>query len=68
MEPFGAWRTDGYTADIHTIAAKITAPCQCLPNNPEAIAKAALPHWQSPAVLAVIGAGDVNKAIDAMLK
>ena len=44
VEPFGAWRTDGYTADIHTIAAKITAPCQCLPNNPEAIAKAALPH------------------------
>ncbi len=68
VEPFGAWRTDGYTADIHTIAAKITTPCQTLPNNPEAIAEAALPHWQSPAILAVIGAGDVNKAIDAILK
>ena len=67
VEPFGAWRTDGYTADIHTIAAKITAPCQCLPNTPEAIAEAVLPHWQPPAVLAVIGAGDVNKAIDAIL-
>ena len=68
VEPFGAWRTDGYTADIHTIVTKITAPCQCLPNNPEAIAEAILPYWHSPSVLAVIGAGDVNKAIGAILK
>ena len=68
VEPFGAWRTDGYKADIHAIANKITAPCQCLPNNPKAIAEAALPHWQSPAVLAIIGAGDVNNAINTILQ
>ena len=68
VEPFGAWRTDGYMADIHAIAAKITASRQCLPNIPKAIAEAALPHWQAPAVLAIIGAGDVNKAIDSILE
>ena len=68
VEPFGAWRTDGYMADIHAIAAKITASRQCLPNIPKAIAEAAFPHWQAPAVLAIIGAGDVNKAIDSILE
>ena len=68
VEPFGAWRTDDRKADIHTIADKITAPCVCLPNAPEVIAESVRPHsLQSPTVLAVIGAGDINKVIGFLL-
>ena len=66
VEPFAAWRTDGRTADVKSlIAAKVKPPCPVVANSPEAIADLAAPVWLdgAPAVLAVIGAGDVTCAV-----
>ena len=66
VETFAAWRTDGRTADVKSlIADKVKPPCPVVANSPEAIAALAAPVWLegSPAVLAVIGAGDVTRAI-----
>ena len=71
VEPFGAWRTDGHRADARSLIAEhVTAPCVCLPNDPRSIANAATPVWLdgSPAVLAVIGAGDVTQAVPLLQK
>jgi len=66
VAPFAAWRTDGRTADVKSlIAAKVKPPCPVVANSPEAITALATPVWLegTPAVLAVIGAGDVTHAV-----
>ncbi len=66
VEPFAAWRTDGRTADVKSlIADKVKPPCPVVANSPDAIAALAAPVWLegTPAVLAVIGAGDVTHAV-----
>ncbi len=66
VEPFAAWRTDGRTTDVKSlIADKVKPSCPVVANSPEAIATAAAPVWLegTPAVLAVIGAGDVTRAV-----
>lgn len=71
VTPFAAWRTDGRTADVRTaIADRVTTECICLPNTPEAIVPAATAAWRArcPAVLAVIGAGDIGGIIPDLEK
>ena len=66
VETFGAWRQDNLHADLKTLLLdKINAPAILLPQSPDEIAAtaAAASKNLAPAVLAVIGAGDITKCI-----
>ena len=70
LEPFGAWRTDGRRADARTLLAdRISIPC-FYTSDMSASAAAADREWrrQPPAVLAVIGAGDVTEVTRLLLE
>lgn len=75
VETFGAWRTDGRTVNLDGyIADKMNVPCVCISREPGDIVSAvkhALDQNDDPAVVVLIGAGDVGKAvpyINEMLK
>ena len=71
VAPFAAWRTDGRTADAKSlIADKVVPPCPCIENSPRQIVALAAPEWLhgTPAVLAIIGAGDVTAAVSEFQK
>lgn len=70
VEPFGAWRTDGRTADVEAaISSKVNPPCMHLPNETKVILDAVSNEWHvGKAVLAVVGAGDITKNIPELAK
>ncbi len=70
VETFGAWRQDNQHADLKALLLdKIKAPAVMLTKVPEDIASTAAATCQqfAPAVLAVIGAGDITKCIQPLI-
>jgi len=70
VETFGAWRQDNHHADMKSLLLdEITAPALPLPQNPDEIAAIAADACQGlkPAVLAVIGAGDITKCMQPLM-
>ena len=68
--PFSAWRQDQELADPQEIVRQMRpeAAAGYLANDPDAIAAAVVPEMRGreASVLAVIGAGDICKAIPAL--
>ena len=70
VETFGAWRQDNQHADLKTLLLdKISTTAILLPQSPNEIATAATDASKNltPAVLAVIGAGDITKCIQPLI-
>ena len=70
VETFGAWRQDNQHADLKTLLLdKIKTTAVLLPQSPDEIATAAADASKNlaPAVLAVIGAGDITKCIQPLI-
>ena len=69
LAPFGAWRTDDRHVDVRGLLTdRITVPCIFTDNMSEAATSADREwHRPTPAVLAVIGAGDVIKVTRLLL-
>ena len=70
VETFGAWRQDNLHADLKTLLLdKIRTTAILLPQSPDEIATAAADASKNlvPAVLAVIGAGDITKCIQPLI-
>ena len=64
LPPFGAWRTDGATVDcLRLLTGKIAAPHQELAGEFPRMAEELLSRLPpgEPTVLAIVGAGDVNR-------